>query len=192
MKEKQTVIRKNPVVRTGKWAIALMKNKLAASLMLLIQGILFILAPQGDMTGTVRIAAAVVILTCTINILMHLMQKNKGVIHYLLAFVNALLTAAAVFCLVSPQTVEPSVRPVIGAVTALTGLVNLVETLKIEKRKSWQFAVGVMAAIVIMGLGIAMMIAGAAKVELIQQSGGIFLILSALINIWYIIRLKQA
>ena len=28
-------------------------------------------------------------------------------------------------------------------------------------------------------------------IELIQQSGGIFLILSALINIWYIIRLKQ-
>ena len=47
------------------------------------------------------------------------------------------------------------------------------------------------AAIVITGLGIAMMITSAAKVELIQQSGGIFLILSALLNIWYIIRLKQ-
>ena len=42
------------------------------------------------------------------------------------------------------------------------------------------------------GLGITIMITSAAKVERIQQSGGIFLILSALINIWYIIRLKQA
>ena len=42
------------------------------------------------------------------------------------------------------------------------------------------------------GLGITIMITSAAKVERIQQSGGIFLILRALINIWYIIRLKQA
>ncbi len=48
------------------------------------------------------------------------------------------------------------------------------------------------AAIVMTGLGVTMMIASAAKVELVQQSAGIFLILSALLNIWYMIRLKQA
>ena len=192
MKESQTVMQKNPVVRTGKWALSLMKNKLIASLMLLIQGILFIAAPQGDMTGTVQIAAVVVIAACTINILLHLTQKNKGIINYLLAIVNAAFIAAAVFCLVSPQTIEPYVRVVIGAITALTGLINLAETLKIEKRKTWQKAVGVIAAIVMTGLGVTMMIASTAKVELVQQSAGIFLILSALLNIWYVIRLKQA
>ncbi len=192
MRESQTVLQKNPVVRTGKWAVSLMKNKLIASLMLLVQGIVFIFAPQGDMSGMVQIAAVIVIVACAINILLHLMQENKGFINYLLTFVNVVFIAAAVFCLVSPQTVEPYVRIVIGAMTALTGLVNLVETLKIEKRKSWQKTVGVIAAIVMTGLGLTMMIASAAKVELVQQSAGIFLILSALVNIWYIVRLKQA
>ena len=168
-----------------------MKNKLIASLMLLVQGILFIAAPQGDMTGTVQIAAVVVIVACAINILLHLMQKNKGIVNYILTIINAVFIAAAVFCLVSPQTVEPYVRIVVGAITALIGLINLAETLKIEKTKSWQKAVGVIAAIVMTGLGVTMMIASAAKVELVQQSAGIFLILSAVLNIWYMIRLKQ-
>ena len=78
MKERQIVMQKNPVVRTGKWAVNLTKNKLIASLMLLVQGILFIAAPQGNMSGTVQIAAGVVIAACAVNILLHLMQKNKG------------------------------------------------------------------------------------------------------------------
>lgn len=193
MKERQIVMQKNPVVRTGKWAVNLTKNKLIASLMLLVQGILFIAAPQGNMSGTVQIAAGVVIAACAVNILLlHLMQKNKGFINYLLTVINALFIAAAVFCLVSPQTIEPYVRVIVGAITALTGLINLVETLKIEKRKTWQKAIGVIAAIVMIGLGVTMMIASAAEVELVQQSTGGFLILSALLNIWYAIRLKHA
>ena len=192
MKERQIVMQKNPVVRTGKWAVNLTKNKLIASLMLLVQGILFIAAPQGNMSGTVQIAAGVVIAACAVNILLHLMQKNKGFINYLLTVINALFIAAAVFCLVSPQTIEPYVRVIVGAITALTGLINLAETLKIEKRKTWQKAIGVIAAIVMIGLGVTMMIASAAEVELVQQSTGGFLILSALLNIWYAIRLKHA
>ena len=192
MKERQIVMRKNPVVRTGKWAVSLTKNKLIASLMLLVQGILFIAAPQGNMSGTVQIAAGVVIAASAVNILLHLIQKNKGFINYLLTVINALFIAAAVFCLVSPQTIEPYVRVIVGAITALTGLINLVETLKIEKRKTWQKAIGVIAAIVMLGLGVTMMIASAAEVELVQQSTGGFLILSALLNIWYAIRLKHA
>lgn len=192
MKERQIVMQKNPVVRTGKWAVNLTKNKLIASLMLLVQGILFIAAPQGNMSGTVQIAAGVVIAASAVNILLHLIQKNKGFINYLLTVINALFIAAAVFCLVSPQTIEPYVRVIVGAITALTGLVNLVETLKIEKRKTWQKAIGVIAAIVMLGLGVTMMIASAAEVELVQQSTGGFLILSALLNIWYAIRLKHA
>ena len=63
MKENQTVIQRNPVVRTGKWAVSLMRNKLVASLMMLVQGILFIAAPQGNVhkprPGTCRTRRAV-------------------------------------------------------------------------------------------------------------------------------------
>lgn len=192
MKENQTVIQRNPVVRTGKWAVSLMRNKLVASLMMLVQGILFIAAPQGNVQGTVQIAAVVVIAACAVNIVLHLTQKDKGFVHYALAAVNALFAAAAVFCLVNPQTVEPYVRVIIGIITVLTGAVNLAETLRIENRKSWQFAAGIIVAIVMLGLGVTMIAAGTDKVELMQQSGGIFLILSALLNTWYILRLRHA
>ncbi len=76
-------------------------------------------------------------------------------------------------------------------VIALTRLVSLAETLKIEKRKSRQQTVSVIAAIVMTGLGVTMMITSVAKIELVQQSAGIILILSALCNIWYVIRLKK-
>ena len=192
MKEKQSVLRRNPVVRTGKWYLSLMKNKLIASLMLLGQGILFLVAPQGDMGGTVQTAGVVVILACVINIVLHMMQKEKGFISYLLIALNAVFILAGIYCLVTPQTIEPYVRVIIGAITAVAGLINLVETLRIENRKTWQFKVGLIAAMVMIGLGITMMIASKAHIELVQQTGGIFLVLSALINIWYMIRLKQA
>ena len=72
MKRESSTLEKNPVVRTAKWAVSMMKNKLIASLILLIQGILFIVSPAGNMQGMVQIGAAVVILACVINILLHL------------------------------------------------------------------------------------------------------------------------
>ena len=73
----------------------------------------------------------------------------------------------------------------------LTNAVNLIETLKVEKKKDWKFAVGVIASIVMMGLGVAMTFADELKIAFMQQSIGVFLILNALTNIWYIFRLRQ-
>ena len=70
MKRESSTLEKNPVVRTAKWAVSMMKNKLIASLILLIQGILFIVSPAGNLQGMVQIGAAVVILACVINILL--------------------------------------------------------------------------------------------------------------------------
>ena len=191
MKQSSIVLDENPVVNTGRWAIGLMKNKLVASVMLLIQGILFIAAPQGKSRGTVQIASVIVILACAVNIVLHIRQKRKTALSCALILLNAVLLATAIFCLISPQTVEPYVRIVCGVITLISGLINLIETLKIEKKKNWRFAVGIIAAIVTMALGTTMIFASVAKIEMMQQSIGVFLILNALINIWYILRLKK-
>ena len=72
MKNKTSIAQKNPVVRTAKWAVSLMKNKLIASLLLLIQGIVFIASPAGNMQSIVQVGAVVAILACAVNILLHL------------------------------------------------------------------------------------------------------------------------
>jgi uncharacterized membrane protein HdeD (DUF308 family) len=191
MKRESSTLEKNPVVRTAKWAVSMMKNKLIASLILLIQGILFIVSPAGNMQGMVQIGAAVVILACVINILLHLLQKKKTKLDYILSILNGAVIAACIYCLVCPQAIEPYVRKIVGIIMILTNAVNLIETLKVEKKKDWKFAVGVIASIVMMGLGVAMTFADELRIAFMQQSIGVFLILNALTNIWYIFRLRQ-
>ncbi len=192
MKQNNSVMEKNPVVRTAKLAMSLLKNKLIASLILLIQGILFIASPSDNMQMTVQIGAAVIILACTVNILLHLLHKDRSKSDIVLSVLNLIVIAAGIFCLISPQTVEPGVRVLVGIVMILTNLVNLIETLKLEERHTWKFAVGNITAIVMMGLGVVLAFTSGQKAVVMQQAIGIFLILNALTNIWYIFRLRHA
>ena len=109
----------------------------------------------------------------------------------MIAVFNGLLIPAAAFCLVSPETIEPFVRFAVGIVTIVTGLLNLIETLKIKNRKDWKFIVSVAGAVAIMGLGIVMTAARVEDVAVTQRVIGIFLALNGLANIWYIVQLHR-
>ena len=191
MRNPKNVLERNPVVFTAQWAVSLMKNKLIASLALLVQGILFIVSPSANMRSTVQIGAAIIILACVANILLHLLASKKSWIDYILVVLNGMVIIAAILCFANPQWIEPYVRMAAGIVMVLSNAVNLIETLKTDKKKDWKFAVGLIVSIVMMGLGVATAAASAAKVEIMQQSIGIFLILNALTNLWYIFRLRQ-
>ena len=191
MRNPKNVLERNPVVFTAQWAVSLMKNKLIASLALLVQGILFIVSPSANMRSTVQIGAAIIILACAANILLHLLASKKSWIDYILVVLNGMVIIAAILCFANPQWIEPYVRMAAGIIMVLSNAVNLIESLKVEKKKDWKFAVGLIVSIVMMGLGVATAAASAAKVEIMQQRIGIFLILNALTNLWYIFRLRQ-
>lgn len=181
---------KNPVVKTAKWAMSLMKNKIIISLLMLVSGITFLVAPSGNMNGTVIIIAIIVIAFALINIGIHLIPKERTKMDIFLSVINVLLIAFSVFCLISPSTVEPIVRYVFAVLTIITNFVNLIEVLRFENKKSWRFVVGLIVAVIMIGLGIAMIIAGETVIAPMQQGIGVFLIINALINIWYIISLS--
>lgn len=191
MRNPKNILERNPVVFTAQWAVSLMKNKLIASLALLVQGVLFIVSPSANMRSTVQIGAAIIILACVANILLHLLASKKSWIDCILAVLNGMVIIAAILCFANPQWIEPYVRMAAGIIMVLSNAVNLIESLKVEKKKDWKFAVGLIVSIVMMGLGVATAAASAAKVEIMQQSIGIFLILNALTNLWYIFRLRQ-
>ena len=180
---------KNPVVKTAKWAMSLMKNKIIISLLMLVTGILYIAAPTGNMNGTVVIIAIIVIVFALINIGIHLIPKERTKMDIFLSVINVLLIGFSVFCLISPSTVEPIVRYVFAVLTIITNLVNLIEVLKFENKKSLRFVIGLIVAVIMIGLGIAMIVAGETVIASMQQGIGVFLIINALINIWYIISL---
>ena len=178
--------------RTAKSILKLLQNKIIASLMLLGQGVLFLVSPSGDMKPTIRISAGLIILVALIVIFLHLIHTRKrNALDIAIGVFNGLLIPAAVFCLVSPQSVEPFVRFAVGIVTIVTGLLNLVETLKIKNRKDWKFVVSVIGAVAVMGLGIVMAAARVEDVAVTQRVIGIFLALNGLANIWYALQLRR-
>jgi len=184
-----TTTRKNPVIRTAKWAMNMMRNKIIVTLFMIITGISFIVAPQGNMDGTVRLAAVVVIAAAAINILIRMIPKDRSKLDIFLSFLNLVLIVLGVICLIIPSLIEPFVRTFVAVVTILTNLVSIFELFKLENKKSLRFIIGVFASVIMIGLGVTMIIAGEEKIAAMQQGVGIFLILNALVNLWPIIRL---
>ena len=66
----------NPVFRTAKGILKVLQNKIVASVMLLGQGILFLVSPSGDMKPTIRISAGLIILAALIMIFLSLGQET--------------------------------------------------------------------------------------------------------------------
>ena len=180
-----------PAAGVAKHVLNLMKNKLIASLMLFGQGILFLVSPSGNMEGTIRISASIVIAACLAFLLIHLLQKNRSKSDIAIAILNGLIILPAAFCLISPTTVEPYVKIVVGGMTVLLSLVNLFETMKIKKKKDWKFVVSVLGAVAMIGLGIVTILADEAGIALTQRIIGVFLVLNALANLWYLAQLHQ-
>ncbi|MBO7662644.1 MAG: DUF308 domain-containing protein [Clostridia bacterium] len=182
---------KNPVVSITKRVLDLLQNKIIASLMLFGQGILFLVSPSGDMEGTIRISAGIIILACVIMIVFHLKRTQKTVWDRIISGICGLLIAAAIVFIFRPVLIEPYVKTVVGAVTILTGLVNLFHTLKIEKKKDWKFIVSIAGAAAIIVLGIFMLTVDEGGIAVAQRSIGAILILNAIANIWYIIQFSR-
>ncbi len=190
MKLETKAMEKNPVIQTAKWAISLMKNKIVVSLVMLVTGILFLVFPAGNMNGTIVIVSVIIVAAALINIGVHLIPKDRTKMDVFLSFINVLIIALAVFCIISPSTVEPFVRAIYAVFTVISNFVNLIEVLKFENKKSWRFIIGLFVAVIMIGLGVAMAVSSENVIASFQQAIGIFLIINAVTNIWYIISLN--
>ena len=188
MKLESKAMEKNPVIKSVKWIMSLLKNKVIFTLVILIQGIVYILSPEGSATGTVTIGAILLIAAAVINICIHLIPKERGFSDYLLSLLNVGLLVLGVFCLIQTETVEPYVRVVVGVLSMMTHLTNLIEVLRYEK-KDWKYTLGLIVSVLMIGIGFAMCVASTEVIEKMQISVGGFLILNAVVNLWYILRL---
>ena len=191
MRLETRALEKNPVFRTARWAMNIMKNRTVIMLSLLVTGLTYLLLPMGNMNATVIIAAIALIVTASINIYIHLSPWDRTGQDVFWAVVNGLLIAFAVFCLISPGTIEPIVRYLFALVTIVTNIINIRDLWKLERRGNWKFYLGVGVAVVMIGFGIGLMVAGERAIESMQQILGAFLTVNALINLGYIIRINR-
>ena len=181
----------SPVIRTAKHVVRLLQNKVVGSLMLFGQGILFLIAPSGDLSPTIRLSAGIIILVCLIMIFLRMRRRKKSKLDIALTVFQGVIIAAAAFFLISPDPIEQYVRIAVGAITIITALVNLIEILKIKNRKDWKFIVSIIGALAIAALGVMMIVAREEDIAVMQRSIGAILILNAVVNIWYIVQLRQ-
>ncbi len=192
MKLEAKALEKNPVFRTAKRAMALMKNKIFLSLFLVALGLSFLFSQSADQTGAVIMASIVLIVAALVNICFHLIPKERTKLDVFLAILNLIPIAAGVFCLISPGTVEPLVRYFFAVLTVVTNVMNLLDVLKLENKTSWRFYVGLIVSILMIFLGVIMFFAEDEDIVSMQQGVGLFLIINSLINLPYALRLHFA
>ena len=118
-------------------------------------------------------------------------NRNRTIVSILGVVLSTALILAVAFLLYKPETIEPYVKIAVGGVTIVMSLVNLVQTLKIEKKKDWKFVVSVAGAVAMAALGVFMIVADEAGIAVAQRSIGAILMLNALANIWYIAQLHR-
>ena len=182
---------KRPVVRTAKHVVRLLQNKVIGSLLLCGQGILFLVSPSGDVTPTIRISAGLILLACLLMVFFHLVRGKRSKLDIAVAVISGILMVPAAYFLFRPGFIKPFVRIVVGVITIITALINLIETLKIKNKKDWKFIVSLVGVLAIAALGIFMIAAGEEEIAVMQRSIGAILILNAVVNIWYIIQLHR-
>lgn len=191
MKEKTAGKEKSPVLRAGKQVVRLLQNKIIGSLLLMGQGILFLASPSGDVTPTIRLSAGLIILVCLITVFFHMRHREKTRLDKAITVINCIIIAVAVFFLFMPEIIKPYVRIAIGAITIITALVNLFETLKIKNKKDWKFIVSIIGVLAITALGIFTITAPEENIAVLQRGIGTILVLNAVVNIWYVIQFRR-
>ncbi len=175
----------SPVVRLAEWALRLLQNQVVIDLIMLATGVMFLVAPAGNMKGTVIAVAAIVVAAALVNIIVHLFSQDRTNLDCLLASVNGVLLALASACLIDPAAIEPFVRYVVAIFTIVTNLITIRWLLRLPNKKTGRFIVGMLVAVPMIGLGIAMMVAGEAVIIWMQRCIGAFMIANACISLWY-------
>ena len=184
--------RKNPLLRTARVAMTLLKDQIVTSLILLFQGLLFFFLPSGDLEGLVNLIALGLLLAAIINMAIHWFTKDRTNLDVFLVAASMGLAAFAIYCLAVPNLVEPLLRLILAIITLVTNGINLVSVLKLENKRTWRFVVGLCASIGWLVLGVAMLIAPEQIIAEIQHGIGLLLVLNAVTNIWYILRTRAA
>ena len=182
---------KRPVVRTAKHVVRLLQNKVIGSLMLCGQGILFLVSPSGDVTPTIRISAGLILLACLLMVFFHLVRRKRSKLDIAVAVISGILMVPAAYFLFRPGFIKPFVRIVVGAITIITALINLIETLKIKNKKDWKFIVSIIGVLAITALGIFTITAPEENIAVLQRGIGTILVLNAVVNIWYVIQFRR-
>lgn len=119
--------------KTADWFQTLFRNRLIAAVMLLFQGINFILNPGKAMTDMVKSVAMTAAIAAMVSSIGSLTAKDKGSAVWKSLAISVLLLAGSVWCWMHPQGLDIYLRYAIALFAVYTGLINVLQALNMSR-----------------------------------------------------------
>ena len=162
---------------------SLRRNAVLSALFLLIQGIFFIARPNTDPTGTGKLIAALLIIAGAGSIVSYLVAKDRTLVGTLMMVLSCVVVIAGILLYIHSDTMVQILRYAVALMVAASGAAGIIEAVKLGKSKRWQFIVGLIVGIFLVGLGVAMLVASIEVSTIMKRALGFVFVLGAIVQL---------
>lgn len=177
---------------TVAWVKEVRKNKIIAAILLLIQGILFIIKPQSGPEKVARSVAIFVLVGCTVYLVEFLAAKDKEKRSKLRVALAAVVAVAAIVVAAKPGLVSKIVIYAIAVLAIINGIVNLIQAFKLNRKVDGSKIAGIIINVLTVGFGIALLFTGRNGSDMMTRIVGVVLVFNAASDLWTCLQMHMA
>ena len=180
------------ISKTISWINEVKKNKIIAAILLLVQGILFIVRPQSGPEKVARSIAVFALVGCAAYLTEFFAAKDKKSRSKVRVILAVVLAIAAIVVAAKPGLVSGIVIYAIAVLAIINGIVNTWQLFRLSREMDAKKAVGLVINVLSVGLGISLIFTGKNAAEVMTRFVGIILIVNALTDLWtyFLMRMK--
>ena len=170
--------------KTVSWINEVKKNKIIAGILLLIQGILWIIRPQSTIEGLGRQLAIFALIGCAAALIEFFASKDRTAKSTVKMVIGFVLAVCAVIIIVRPNLVSNILVYAVAVLAIGNGAVNTWQLFRLGGKVDAKKIAGIVVNVLSVGLGISLLFKGNAAAEMTIRLVGIILIVNALTDLW--------
>lgn len=170
--------------QTVSWINEVKKNKIIAGILLLIQGILWLIRPQDTIDGLARQMAIFALIGCAAYIIEFFASKERTTKSTAKMVIGIVLAVCAVVIIARPHLISNILIYAVAVLAIGNGAVNTWQLFQLGGKVDAKKIAGILVNILSIGLGISLLFTGNAAAEVMIRFVGIILIVNALTDLW--------
>ena len=170
--------------QTVSWINEVKKNKIIAGILLLIQGILWLIRPQDTIDGLARQMAIFALIGCAAYIIEFFASKERTTKSTAKMVIGIVLAVCAVVIIARPHLISNILIYAVAVLAIGNGAVNTWQLFQLVGKVDAKKIAGILVNILSIGLGISLLFTGNAAAEVMIRFVGIILIVNALTDLW--------
>ena len=114
----------------------LMRNRLIIAILLIVDGINFVLNPNGSMRDMARGVVLLVFIASITLLITNLFSKNKSIKSIVISLI---IIVFCVFSFIYPDFIANYIKFILALIIIFNGILNVLNTLKLDKLKLYTF-----------------------------------------------------